>query len=115
MNPKQEHTPPLASSMPKPDFFENQRHEIWTKAMVDEKRSNFLFPRRPRRKLAFAAVIIAFISTAGFALFSSQPEQCETFICLWEASDKTSLQVSEIELEQWLSEDEIFWAISESL
>lgn len=115
MNPKQEHTPPLASSMPEADFFKNQRHQIWIKAMADEKRSNLRFLREPRRKLAFAAVILAFISAAGFALFSSQPEQCKTFICLWQASDKNSLQISETDLEQWLSEDELFWAISESL
>lgn len=115
MNPKQEHTPLLASSMPEPDFFENQRQQIWIKAMADEKRSNLRFLREPRQKLAFAAVMLAFISAAGFALFSSQPEHCETFICLWEASDKNNLQISEIEMEQWLSDDEIFWAISESL
>ena len=115
MNSKQEHTPPLASSMPESDFFENQRQQIWIKAMADEKRGNRRFMREPRRKLAFAAVILAFISAAGFALFSSIPKHCETFICLWEASDKNSLQISEIEIEQWISDDEIFWSISESL
>jgi predicted restriction endonuclease len=103
------------ATTPEDKFFKEQRDQIWVKAMADEKRTNHRFLNEPRQKLAFAAVFLALVSAAGFALFSAQSEHCETFICLLEASDKKSLQISETDLEQWLSEDELFWEISESL
>ena len=115
MDTKQKHNIPPVSGMPESDFFEEQRHQIWVKAMENETQSNDGFLKEPLPKVRYAAVFIAFISAAGFILFSAQQETCESFICLWEATDKKSLQISETELEQWLLDDELFWEISESL
>lgn len=111
---KKHHNSKTATT-PEDRFFEEQRNQIWIKAMTDENRMNHRFLNEPRRKLAFAAIFLAFVSAAGFILFSAQLEHCETFICLLEASDMNSLQISETDLEQWLLEDELFWEISESL
>lgn len=87
-----------------PEFFEQQRTEIWSASGHIQPPAAAPFQPPYAWAAAVAAVIV------GSWLFTVlRPDgPCESFACLWDATDPATIELTQEEVDLWLEDDLLF-------